>query len=196
MQRQPSLIPEVQPALPHASAGIREATGNTHMPGDSSVQLGHRLEEHEQAHNTTKFAAAQTPAAAAAAAWPRYVLGLATDLADRLLPAFATPTGIPLSWVNLRKGRVAGDVEDTCAACAATLALEFRLLSHFTANPIYARAADRAVKVLLRQRSRALGLLGNTIDTRTAQWTRADAGIGAGADSTFEYLLKTYLMCA
>lgn len=31
------------------------------------------------------------------------LLRLATDLGDRLLPAFDTPTGIPLSWVNLRK---------------------------------------------------------------------------------------------
>ncbi len=31
------------------------------------------------------------------------LLRLAADLGDRLLPAFDTPTGIPLSWVNLRK---------------------------------------------------------------------------------------------
>lgn len=31
------------------------------------------------------------------------LLRLATDLGERLLPAFDTPTGIPLSWVNLRK---------------------------------------------------------------------------------------------
>lgn len=33
------------------------------------------------------------------------LLRLATDLGDRLMPAFQTPTGIPLSWVNLRKAR-------------------------------------------------------------------------------------------
>lgn len=31
------------------------------------------------------------------------LLRLAVDLTDRLLPAFDTPTGVPLSWVNLRK---------------------------------------------------------------------------------------------
>lgn len=31
------------------------------------------------------------------------LLRLGVDLADRLLPAFDTPTGVPLSWVNLRK---------------------------------------------------------------------------------------------
>ncbi len=34
------------------------------------------------------------------------LLRLATELGDRLLPAFNTPHGIPLSWVNLRKVRV------------------------------------------------------------------------------------------
>lgn len=31
------------------------------------------------------------------------LLRLAVELTDRLLPAFDTPTGVPLSWVNLRK---------------------------------------------------------------------------------------------
>ena len=31
------------------------------------------------------------------------LLRLAEELGDRLLPAFDTPHGIPLSWVNLRK---------------------------------------------------------------------------------------------
>ena len=31
------------------------------------------------------------------------LLRLATELGKRLLPAFATPHGIPLSWVNLRQ---------------------------------------------------------------------------------------------
>lgn len=31
------------------------------------------------------------------------LLRLAVDLADRFMPAFDTPTGVPLSWVNLRK---------------------------------------------------------------------------------------------
>ena len=31
------------------------------------------------------------------------LLRLAEELGDRLLPAFDTPHGIPLSWINLRK---------------------------------------------------------------------------------------------
>ena len=33
------------------------------------------------------------------------LLHLATDLGNRLLPAFDTKSGIPLSWVHLRKVR-------------------------------------------------------------------------------------------
>jgi ER degradation enhancer, mannosidase alpha-like 2 len=33
------------------------------------------------------------------------LLRLGVELADRLLPAFDTPSGIPLSWVNLRTVR-------------------------------------------------------------------------------------------
>ncbi len=40
------------------------------------------------------------------------LLRLATDLGNRLLPAFETPTGIPLSWVNLRK--VTAPIHDWC----------------------------------------------------------------------------------
>ena len=33
------------------------------------------------------------------------LLRAAADLGDRLMPAFDTPTRIPLSWVNLRRVR-------------------------------------------------------------------------------------------
>lgn len=60
------------------------------------------------------------------------LLRLAQDLGDRLLPAFDTPSGIPLSWVNLAKGVLRGEIRATCTACAGTLLLEFGLLSQLT----------------------------------------------------------------
>ena len=51
---------------------------------------------------------------------PAFLLAAAVDLGDRLLPAYATPTGLPLSWVNLRTGPVPGDIRATCTACAGT----------------------------------------------------------------------------
>ena len=46
-----------------------------------------------------------------AAGWPDYhgdLLHLALELGDRLLPAFNTASGIPLSWINLAKVRGKG----------------------------------------------------------------------------------------
>ena len=60
------------------------------------------------------------------------LLRLAQDLGDRLLPAFDTPSGIPLRWVNMAKGGEEGETRATCTACAGTLLLEFGLLSQLT----------------------------------------------------------------
>ena len=122
------------------------------------------------------------------------VLAAAVDLGRRLLPAFATKTGIPLSWVNLKTGAIPGDVQHTCVACATTLAPELRLLSHFSGDRRFGAAADRAVREVYSRRSAATGLVGNTLWTQSGAWQRSDAGVGAGADSYYEYLLKTYLI--
>lgn len=47
------------------------------------------------------------------------LLRLATDLGNRLLPAFDTRSGIPLSWVHLRK------VSETVAAASLLLLICF-----------------------------------------------------------------------
>ena len=45
-------------------------------------------------------------------------------------------------------------------------------------------------------RNPGTGLLGNTLHTDDAEWSRKDSGIGAGIDSFYEYLLKVaYLHC-
>lgn len=38
------------------------------------------------------------------------------------------------------------------------------------------------------------GLLGNVIDVHSGQWVGTLSGIGAGMDSFFEYLLKSYIL--
>ena len=99
-----------------------------------------------------------------------------------------------MSWVDLKNGRIPGDVEETCVACAVTLAVEFRLLSHLTGNPIYGEKVDHAVSAIFSRRSQNTHLVGNTLWTTTGEWERRDAGIGAGADSYYEYLLKMYFV--
>ena len=80
--------------------------------------------------------------------YKRELLDKAIELADKLLPAFDTPTGIPTSWINLQRGQVPGDTRITCTACAGTLLLEFGVLSRMTGNPIYEARAKHAVKTI------------------------------------------------
>ncbi|KAJ3379820.1 alpha mannosidase-like protein [Entophlyctis sp. JEL0112] len=121
------------------------------------------------------------------------LLVLAVDLADRLLPAFDTPTGLPTPRVNLRKGVLRNEVRDTCTAGAGSLLLEFGTLSRLTGNPTYEIVARRAFKFLWSRRSN-LGLLGNTIDIDSGNWIHQLSGIGAGADSFYEYALKAFVL--
>jgi hypothetical protein len=76
------------------------------------------------------------------------LLRAAVDLADRLVPAFDTPTGLPTSWINLKTGHVRGDTRTTCTACAGTLLLEFGALSRMTGNGTYEALARHAVESL------------------------------------------------
>jgi len=158
-------------------------------------------------------------------AWPNgfvydgQLLRLAADLADRLLPAFDTPTGLPYPRVNLRHGvpfyprsphnsdpapsqclkdpgagsAEPAEITETCSAGAGSLVLELSTLSRLTGNPRYERAAKTAFWAVWQRRSR-IGLLGAGIDAETGQWVSSHTGIGAGIDSFFEYALKTYIL--
>lgn len=119
---------------------------------------------------------------------PRF-LRLATDLGNRLLPAFRTPTGMPYRYVNLRTGRVRDPMSNP--AEIGTLMLEFGTLSKLTGNPVYYDSAKRAMVSLYDHRS-AIGLVGSTIDVRTGEWTDPQSFIGGGIDSYYEYLLKSW----
>ncbi|DBA72271.1 TPA: hypothetical protein ACH3X2_010653 [Trebouxia sp. C0005] len=122
------------------------------------------------------------------------LLRLAVDLADRLLPAFDTASGIPLSWIHLQKGVLPDETRFTCTACAVTLLLEFGTLSRLTGNQMYEQKAKHAMKRVFGMRSPVTGLVGNTLHTDNQEWLRKDSGIGAGIDSFYEYLLKAYLV--
>ncbi|CCA77723.1 related to alpha-mannosidase [Serendipita indica DSM 11827] len=64
----------------------------------------------------------------------------AVDLADRLMHAFETRSGLPLSYINLKTRKASkSDQENGLASTAevGTLQLEFRYLSHVLANQLY-----------------------------------------------------------
>jgi len=115
-------------------------------------------------------------------------------LAERLLPAFTSPTGIPYPRINLRSGLVAGDTAETCAAGAGSLLIEFGTLSRLTDDPIYEDVARVAFYEIFNRRNLKNDLIGNTIDAETGLWTNTITGIGAGIDSFMEYAVKAYIL--
>ena len=66
-------------------------------------------------------------------------------------------------------------------------------LSRLTGDPAFEKAALLALDSLWKSRS-SIGLVGNHIDVEKNSWHALDAGIGAGVDSYFEYLVKGALM--
>lgn len=152
-------------------------------------------------------------------AWPngfRYdgqLLRLALDLAQRLLPAFYTQTGMPYPRVNLRHGipfylnsplhesagphpdtaQTSPEITETCSAGAGSLVLEFTVLSRLTGDPRFEQAAKRAFWAVWSRRSN-IGLIGAGVDAEEGHWIGGFSGIGAGIDSFFEYALKTHIL--
>lgn len=118
-------------------------------------------------------------------------LELATDLGDRLLPAFQSPTGLPYVRVNLATGAV--EAPDNNPAEIGTLTLEFGLLSRLTGDPRYFDAVKAAVQRVHAQRS-SLGLVGEVIDVETGDWLNTSSHVSGRIDSWYEYLLKAWLL--
>jgi hypothetical protein len=115
------------------------------------------------------------------------LLELAADLGHRLEPAFASATGMPYAFVNLRTGKTSEPRSNP--AEIGTLILEFGTLARLTHEPRYYDLAKRALQALWQRRS-PLGLVGGEIDVETGKWTDATASISGGIDSYYEYLVK------
>jgi len=79
-------------------------------------------------------------------------LDKAIDLADRIMPIFETPSGIPVSFVDLKE-RVGRPDKDnngwSSLSEVATLQLELKYLSHLTDDYTYWRAAEKVSRCTL-----------------------------------------------
>jgi mannosidase alpha-like ER degradation enhancer 2 len=119
------------------------------------------------------------------------LLDLADDLGARLLPAFASPTGMPYVYVNLKTGKTKDSKSNP--AEIGTLILEFGTLSKLTGKPVYFEKAKKALTSLYERRSK-IGLVGEEIDVETGKWTGTASHVGGGIDSYYEYLLKCSIL--
>jgi hypothetical protein len=120
------------------------------------------------------------------------VLSKARDFADRMLPAFDTPTGIPRYWVNLKTGESRGDTVNV--AEAGTYTFEMGVLSYYTRDPKYYQAGKKATRAIFQRRSGELELIGDVIDVQSGKWVSTQSHICAGVDSYYEYLYKSFLL--
>lgn len=137
-------------------------------------------------------------------------LRLAVDLANRILPAFYTDTGLPYPRVNLRYGvqrhpfyaksplnaglcdgpnhefcggtsQSSQETTETCSAGAGSLVLEFTVLSRLTGDGRYEDLGKRAFWAVWARRS-DIGLIGSGIDAETGRWMHPYTGVrGSGS---------------
>ncbi|KAJ4315530.1 mannosyl-oligosaccharide alpha-1,2-mannosidase [Neodidymelliopsis sp. IMI 364377] len=119
----------------------------------------------------------------------------AVDLADRLLGAYDSPSGIPYASIHLatRKGIVShanGGASST--AEATTLQLEMKYLSNITGNSVYWRKAEKVMEVI-DGIGAADGLVPIFISPHSGKFTSREIRLGSRGDSYYEYLIKQYL---
>uniref|UniRef100_A0A8C9SU29 alpha-1,2-Mannosidase n=1 Tax=Scleropages formosus TaxID=113540 RepID=A0A8C9SU29_SCLFO len=121
----------------------------------------------------------------------------AVQLAEKLLPAFNTPTGIPWAMVNLKSGvgRNWGwaSAGSSILAEFGTLHMEFVHLTYLTGNPAYYQKVMH-IRKLLAKMERPNGLYPNYLNPRTGRWGQHHTSVGGLGDSFYEYLLKAWLM--
>lgn len=127
------------------------------------------------------------------------ILEKAKDFGDRILPAFNTPTGIPVHSVNLRTGELAGNQgigkgDVVNIAQGATYLFEFGILSYYTKNPKYYQTAKRATKAIFDRRSE-IGLPGENINVYSGEWEGEQwHHLQAGVDAYYEYMYKSWMI--
>ncbi|CAI4229900.1 unnamed protein product [Auanema sp. JU1783] len=121
----------------------------------------------------------------------------AEDIATILLPAFDTPTGIPLALINVQTG-TAKNYNWASGGCSilsefGSIQLEFDYLSNATGNPIFAQKAEK-IRDVLTQLEKPDGLYPIYLNPKTGRWGQRDYSLGAMADSFYEYLLKQWVI--
>ncbi|PYH99156.1 mannosyl-oligosaccharide alpha-1,2-mannosidase [Aspergillus ellipticus CBS 707.79] len=119
----------------------------------------------------------------------------ATDLADRLLGAFESSTGIPYASINLNKSEGIPSYADNGASSTAeatTVQLEFKYLAKLTGEAAYWQTVEKVMEVVDGQKMED-GLVPIYIYPETGQFKGDNIRLGSRGDSYYEYLIKQYL---
>ncbi|KOS16721.1 Mannosyl-oligosaccharide 1 [Escovopsis weberi] len=119
----------------------------------------------------------------------------ARDLADRLMSAFDSDSGIPYASVNLEKYRGIpshADLGASSTAEAATLQLEFKYLAKLTGERSFWDKAERVMKIMDDNHPQD-GLVPIFIRASDGTFQGQNIRLGSRGDSYYEYLIKQYL---
>lgn len=110
----------------------------------------------------------------------------AVDLADRLMGAFETPTGIPFASVHLRdrRGIPGHDRGISSTAEVASLQLEFKYLSYLTGNDRYWKAVENVV-LKIKEMDSLDGLVPIFINPNTGNFQGGEIRLGSRGDSYY-----------
>ncbi|KAL2539090.1 Mannosyl-oligosaccharide 1 [Abeliophyllum distichum] len=119
----------------------------------------------------------------------------AKDIADRLLPAWNTPSGIPYNVINLAHGNPHNPGwtrGDSILADSGTEQLEFIALSQRTGDPKYQQKVENVI-LELNKTFPSDGLLPIYINPHSGMRSHSTITFGAMGDSFYEYLLKVWI---
>jgi mannosyl-oligosaccharide alpha-1,2-mannosidase len=123
-------------------------------------------------------------------------LDKATHVADKLMPAFKSPTGIPFALINMRTGTAKNygwaSGGSSILSEFGTLHMEFAYLSDVTGDPSYKKAVEK-VRDAIQSAARPRNLYPNYLNPKTGKWGQQHTSMGALGDSFYEYLLKEWL---
>ncbi|KAL1109899.1 hypothetical protein AAG570_014133 [Ranatra chinensis] len=117
-------------------------------------------------------------------------------IAEKLLPAFHTQTGIPNSLVNFKTGMSKNygwaSGGSSILSEFGTLHLEFNYLSDVTGNPVF-REKVELIRNVIQNMDKPKGLYPNYLNPKTGKWGQHHMSMGALGDSFYEYLLKAWI---
>ncbi|KAF3940280.1 hypothetical protein ABW19_dt0209858 [Dactylella cylindrospora] len=126
---------------------------------------------------------------------PDLYLEKAADLADRLLGAYGSASGIPYASVNLKTTKGVESHADggaSSTAEATTLQIEMKYLSKLMGEKVYWERAEHVMKVI-DDNNMPDGLVPIFIYATTGKFRGREIRLGSRGDSYYEYLLKQYL---
>lgn len=119
----------------------------------------------------------------------------AKDLADRLMGAFDSPSGVPYASVNLQKVQGIPSHDDggaSSTAEAASLQLELKYLTKLTGEAFYWQKAEKVIQVI-DDNGMEDGLVPIYIYAHDGRFRGSNIRLGSRGDSYYEYLIKQFL---